>query len=180
MLVGSTRLVFKSGDIAAEVVDVIVTAANTDLSGGGGVDAAVHKAGGPAILEECRALRERLGRCPTGQAVITGAGLLRARWVVHAVGPRWQGGHRAEDRLLRDAYQNSLMRAAEAGALSVAFPSISTGAYGFPMQRAAPIAVAAVCDALLPSAPFEEVRFVLFSHKDLALYQAALEQRPGH
>jgi O-acetyl-ADP-ribose deacetylase len=180
----STAILLKTGDLTEEQVDVIVNAANSGLMGGGGVDGAIHRAGGPSILAECEEIRARLGRCPTGQAVITGAGALAARHVVHAVGPRWQGGLKAEPRLLRDAWLNSLARAAEVSARTVAFPSLSTGAYGFPILQAAPIALTACRDfvlggwrELVAQPPIlEEIRIVLFTLKDLKIYQEALDR----
>ena len=138
--IGGSRIELALGDITAETTDVIVNAANALLAGGGGVDGAIHRAGGPSILEECRAI----GGCPTGEARITGAGRLHARWVVHAVGPIYRGGRSGEAEQLASAYRSSLRLAAEAGARSVAFPSISTGAYSYPIDEAARIALAAV------------------------------------
>ncbi len=134
------EVVLKRGDITEEVVDVIVNAANSSLLGGGGVDGAIHRSGGPAILEECRKIRARQGGCPTGEAVITGAGQLGARHVVHTVGPVWRGGKEGEPDLLRSAYRNSLSLAAEHGARTIALPSISTGVYGYPVEKAARVA----------------------------------------
>ena len=141
------------GDITTQAVDAIVNAANTTLLGGGGVDGAIHRAGGPAILEECR----RLGGCDVGDAKATTAGLLPARYVIHTVGPVWGGGDRGERELLRRAHESSLRVARELGARSVAFPAISCGVFGFPVEEAAPIAVAAARDGGV-----ELVRFVLF------------------
>ena len=173
--IGSTRIVLKRGDITEEEVDVIVNAANSGLLGGGGVDGAIHRAGGPAILEECRAIRARQGGCPTGEAVITTAGRLKARHVVHTVGPVWQGGAGGEAELLRNAYRNSLALAASHGAGTIAFPSISTGVYGYPVERAAPVALGAAHDWALECSDFAVIRFVLFSDRDLAVYRRVLE-----
>lgn len=159
------------GDITTQQVDAIVNAANSSLMGGGGVDGAIHRAGGPEILEQCRAIVARQGRCHTGQAVITTGGRLPARYVIHTVGPVWHGGDRGEDDLLAAAYRNALDCAAEHQLATVAFPSISTGAYRFPIERAARIALATVSDSMAGGA-FSLVRFVLFCPEDLAVYRA--------
>lgn len=171
-MVSGARLVLLRGDITEQATDAIVNAANTTLLGGGGVDGAIHRRGGPAILEECR----KIGGCPTGEAVITTAGKLPAKWVIHTVGPFWSGGTRGEDELLASAYRNSLRVAAERKLSSLAFPSISTGAYRFPIDRAAAIALGTV-RALLTEGDHGmiEVRFVLFTDHDLAVYDRALE-----
>ena len=173
--VGRTRLLLVQGDITREDADAIVNAANPGLLGGGGVDGAIHRAGGPVILEECRAIVARIGSCPPGQAVVTGGGLLRARHVIHAVGPVWKGGNRGEDVLLRDVYRNSLGLALSVGARSLAFPCISTGAYGFPAERAARIALDAVREFALEHGRPEEVRFVTFGPGDHGIYAGLLE-----
>ena len=173
--VGGTRLVLVQGDITREDADAIVNAANPGLLGGGGVDGAIHRAGGPGILDECRAIVARIGSCPAGQAVVTGAGRLRARHVIHAVGPVWRGGEQDEDRLLRDAYRNSLALALTVGARSLAFPCISTGAYGFPPERAARIALDAVRAFALEHGRPDEVRFVTFGTGDYRIYVRLLE-----
>ncbi len=165
------------GDITEQAVDGIVNAANTGLRGGGGVDGAIHRRGGPAIMEACARIRERQGGCPTGQAVITTGGRLPARHVIHAVGPVWSGGGRGEEELLASAYRASLRLAAEHGLRSLAFPSISTGAYRFPVERAARIALRTVRDFLSGERhSLEEVRFVLFTAGDLAVYERVLRQ----
>jgi O-acetyl-ADP-ribose deacetylase len=172
-LVGTTVLELMQGDIVLQDVDAIVNAANTTLLGGGGVDGAIHRAGGPAIKEECRAL----GGCETGDAKMTGAGALRARHVIHAVGPVYRDGRRGEGDLLASAYRRSLELGAGAGLRSIAFPSISTGAYRFPIREAAGIALTTTTSFLAgtPHA-FECVRFVLFSAADLAVYTEVLGQ----
>ena len=157
------------GDITAVEVDAIVNAANTSLLGGGGVDGAIHRAGGPAILAECR----RLGGCETGDAKATTAGDLPARFVIHAVGPVWHGGSRGEDDLLASAYRRSVEVAAGLGCVSIAFPAISTGVYGFPVERAAPIALRTVRDTAAGTS-VERPVFVLFSAHDLEVHRAAL------
>jgi O-acetyl-ADP-ribose deacetylase len=173
-VVGGTRLELVRGDITRETTDAIVNAANTTLLGGGGVDGAIHRAGGPAIVAACRAL----GGCATGDAKVTGGGTLRARWVVHAVGPVWRDGRHGEPELLARVYRRSLDVASGEGARSIAFPSISTGAYRFPIERAASIALGAVAAwvAEHPGA-MTAVRFVLFSDADLAVYREAVASR---
>jgi O-acetyl-ADP-ribose deacetylase len=159
------------GDITKIKVDAIVNAANSGLWGGGGVDGAIHRAGGPTIMTECR----KIGGCPTGSAVITGAGNLPAKHVIHAVGPVWYGGKNGESDLLRKAYETSLGVADNHGLRSIAFPSISTGAYGFPIEEAAPIAIKAVLRHLDGKSGLEEVQFVLFSSADFAIYVASMK-----
>lgn len=163
------------GDITGLDVDIIVNAANTGLSGGGGVDGAIHKAGGPAMMDECRIIRETKGGCPTGEAVITTAGNLKARSVIHTVGPVWEGGRRNEMELLANAYFNSLALAAENGAVSVAFPNISTGVYGFPKAEAATIAVKAVRDFLAKNPIPEKVIFCCFDEENFRIYSKVLK-----
>jgi len=165
------------GDITEQAADVIVNAANPGLMGGGGVDGAIHRAGGPAILEECRQIVARQGRLPTGKAVITTGGNLKARFVIHAVGPVWHGGKQAEPELLASAYRESLKLAAEKKLKSVSFPSISTGAYGYPLPEAAEVAIKAVVSFLKKqTTSIREVRFVLFSRDALQNYSDALSQ----
>ena len=170
--VGNTKLTLVRGDITTQETEAIVNAANSSLLGGGGVDGAIHRAGGPQILEECKKIRAKQGGCPTGEAVITTGGLLKAKYVVHTVGPIWRGGNQSEEKLLVNAYQSSLALAKEKGIRSLSFPSISTGAYGYPIQAAARVALSTVRD-FLTQHDFEEVRFVLFSDRDLKTYEAA-------
>ncbi len=171
--VGPAAVELILGDITHQEVDAIVNAANSGLRGGGGVDGAVHRAGGPSILEECR----RIGGCPTGSAVATTAGNLKARHVIHAVGPVYHGGLSAEADLLASAYRRSLEVAREIGARSVAFPSISTGAYGYPIADAARIALRTLAAFLVdPAAGITLVRFVLFTPSDLQVYEGAARE----
>lgn len=160
------------GDITQLEVDAIVNAANSTLLGGGGVDGAIHRAGGPAILEECQAIRARQGECDTGQAVITSAGKLPAQRVIHTVGPVWHGGEQGERDLLRDCYLNSLKLAEEQNLARVAFPNISTGVYRFPKDQACEIALDAV--RAHPAERVKEVIFVCFDQENYQLYQARL------
>lgn len=162
------------GDITGERVDVIVTAANAELAGGGGVDGAIHAAAGPGLMAECRAI----GGCATGDAVITGAGDLGARHVIHAVGPIWRGGEGDEDALLARCHRRCIELAAAHDCRSIAFPAISTGVYGFPVERAAPIALNAVGDAASRAAVVELIRFVLFSDGHERVFRDALERLP--
>ena len=173
--IGKSRITLVRGDITKQDVGAIVSAANTSLGGGGGVDGAIHRAGGPAILAECKQIVLEQGACSTGRAVITTGGRLRARFVIHAVGPVWSGGQRGEAGLLASAYRESLRIAAERRISTIAFPSISTGAYRFPVEHAADVALHTVRDFLRREAhAATEVRFVLFSDSDLAYYEAAL------
>lgn len=170
--VNNTVIRILKGDITQQDTEAIVNAANSGLMGGGGVDGAIHRAGGPQILEECKQIVSRQGRCPTGKAVITGGGRLKARYVIHAVGPVWRGGKAGEDELLRQAYLSSMELASEHGIGSISFPAISTGAYGFPRERAARIAISTVLE-YVKSKPFSEIRFILFSDEDLNIYEQA-------
>jgi len=168
---GGCRIELVQDDITQQATDAIVNAANSGLRGGGGVDGAIHRAGGPAIMDECR----RIGGCPTGSAVVTTAGRLPARHVIHAVGPRWHGGARGEPELLAGAYRAALRVATDNGLRTVAFPSISTGAYGYPIREAARVALRAVGEFAAENAgKLDLVRFVLFSAHDHDVYAEAL------
>lgn len=164
------------GDITKVTADAIVNAANTSLLGGGGVDGAVHKAGGPDILEECIDIRNRQGGCKVGEAVITTGGDLPAKFVIHTVGPVWNGGKKNEDVLLANAYINSLKLAAEHGVKTLAFPNISTGIYHFPKDRAAVIAVHTVREFLSDFGTFDKVIFVCFDADNYELYHSLLQE----
>lgn len=180
--IGGATLRLEEGDITEQDVDAVVNAANSSLMGGGGVDGAIHRKGGPAILDECGELRrtDYPDGLPTGKAVATTAGDLSADAVIHAVGPRWHGGDSGEEKLLADAYRNSLDVARENGWRTVAFPSISTGAYGYPTDRAARVALSTVAGYLREHGEaFDEVRLVLFSRGDRETYADALDEVAG-
>jgi len=175
--IGNSRLGLTMGDITTQSVDAIVNAANSSLLGGGGVDGAIHRRGGPAILAECREIRRTRypDGLPPGEAVLTTAGDLPARRVIHTVGPIWRGGGHGEADVLASAYRSSLARAREEALRTIAFPSISTGAYGYPIRAAAEVALATVIETVDAHAgAFDEVRFVLFSEGDYAIYAAVL------
>lgn len=163
------------GNIVLEEVDAIVNAANSGLMGGGGVDGAIHRAGGARVLEECKVLVGRQGRCATGHAVITGAGNLKAKYVIHAVGPRYGRDPAREAELLASAYREAIRLAAEAGCTSIAFPAISTGAYGYPLDEAASIAIRTTRSALEQAPIIRRVRFVLFDQEALRAFERALK-----
>lgn len=169
--IGGAWLELVQGDITEQDTDAIVNAANSRLSGGGGVDGAIHRAGGPRIMEECR----EIGGCPTGEARITSGGDLKARHVLHAVGPIYNDGVSGEDRLLANAYRNSLRLAVENNLHSIAFPSLSTGAYGYPLRDASRIALETVADFLKTERHnLELVRFVLFDRCTLEEFERVL------
>jgi O-acetyl-ADP-ribose deacetylase len=169
MVMNQAQIEIIQGDITRMAVAVIVNAANSSLLGGGGVDGAIHRAAGPQLLAECR----NIGGCPTGEAKLTGGYELPARAVIHTVGPVWHGGDRGEDRLLANCYRNSLALAREHGLDSIAFPSISTGAYRFPLPRACRIALTTVQDVLAAQNVVKRVVFVCFSAADLEEYRRA-------
>jgi O-acetyl-ADP-ribose deacetylase (regulator of RNase III) len=162
----------KEGDITKEDTDAIVNAANKSLRGGGGVDGAIHRAGGPRILEECI----KIGGCETGEAVITTGGNLKAKYVIHTVGPVYRDGQHNEPKLLENAYKNSLKLASSKGLKSIAFPSISTGAYGYPLEEAAEIALNTAITYLKNHTDIELIRFVLFGQKAYAVYEKKLKE----
>ena len=166
------KILVVSGDITREHTDAIVNAANCSLLGGGGVDGAIHRAAGPELLAECRTLRG----CATGEAKITRGYRLPARYVIHTPGPVWHGGGHGEEALLRSCYENSLRRASEAGCRTVAFPSISTGVYHFPLEKASLIAVSAIRDYLAEHGEIEEVRMVCFDERTKGYYDRALKE----
>lgn len=174
-VVNKTRLVLKQGDITKQETEAIVNAANPSLMGGGGVDGAIHRQGGPAILEECKRIVAERGHLPPGQAVITTGGNLKAKKVIHTVGPIWRGGKSGEAETLASAYRESLKLAVENGIKSVSFPSISTGAYGYPVEQAAKIALETVIDFLKGEERLEEVDFVLFDSRTFEIYRQTLE-----
>ena len=177
VIINQAKLTIIQGDITRQTTDAIVNAANSGLMGGGGVDGAIHRAGGPAILQECKKIVARQGHLPTGKAVITTGGKLKAKHVIHTVGPVWYGGGSAEAELLASAYRESLQLAAENNLASVSFPSISTGAYGYPVNEAAKVALRAVISFLRESVnSIEEVVFVLFDSRTFDAYTSALRE----
>ncbi len=170
---GLARLELLKGDITRIAVDAIVNAANSQLAGGGGVDGAIHRAGGPEIMRELEEIRERIGRCPAGSAVLTGAGRLPARFVFHAVGPRYRDGSHGESDLLRSCYTTCLNMAAEHDVAAISFPSISTGIYGYPIEEAAEIAVRTTAEWLRGhSGSVRTVKLVQFSDGDHEIYRS--------
>ena len=179
--INQTKISLIQGDITRQDTDAIVNAANPSLMGGGGVDGAIHRAGGRAILEQCKEIVSKQGRLPTGKAVITSGGNLKAKYVIHTVGPIWQGGTKNEAELLTSAYQESLKLATEHNLESISFPSISTGAYGYPVEEAAKVAIKAVISFLRmkkekEATSLKEVVFVLFDSRTYEYYRSALEE----
>ncbi|MDY6862820.1 MAG: O-acetyl-ADP-ribose deacetylase [Thermodesulfobacteriota bacterium] len=168
--INQTLLCLIEGDITRQKVDAVVNAANSSLRGGGGVDGAIHRAGGPKILEECL----KIGSCSPGEAVITSGGNLKAKYVIHTVGPVWRGGNKSEELLLGNSYKNSLQRAEEKSLKSMAFPSISTGAYGYPMDKAARIALSVIIKYLKGKTSLKTVKFVLFGKSAYLVYERTL------
>ncbi len=176
--VGSAKLRLLQGDITEMDTDAIVNAANPSLMGGGGVDGAIHRKGGPKILEECKRIRETKypNGLPTGKAVITTGGNLKAKYVIHTVGPVWRGGNKGEAELLSEAYRNSLKLAVSMGLKTIAFPSISTGAYGYPIEKASVVALSTVKEFLEREDGLDEVVFVLYTGRDFEIYRRTAEE----
>ncbi len=170
-----TTITLVKGDITSLEADAIVNAANSSLMGGGGVDGAIHRAGGPAILKECKKIVARQGGCPTGEAVITTGGNLPAKYVIHTVGPVWNGGNNNERKLLANCYINSLQLAGQHGIKTIAFPNISTGVYRFPKQEAATIAVEEIKKFTNGNPQFSEISFVCFDEENYAIYNQLLK-----
>ena len=166
------------GDITKLEVDAIVNAANSSLMGGGGVDGAIHRAGGPAILDNCRKIIAKQGSCKTGEAVITTAGNLPAKFVIHTVGPVWNNGNKNEAEKLANCYRNSLALAVENKITSIAFPNISTGIYGYPKKEAAFVAVKTVSDFLKKDSTIQKVIFVCFDEENYSIYQNLIASKP--
>ncbi len=169
--IDSSSLELVQGDITQQETEAIANAANSRLAGGGGVDGAIHRAGGPAIMEECR----KIGGCPTGHAVLTTGGNLKAKYVIHAVGPIYRGGNKGEAELLKSAYLSCLKIASERGIKSIAFPSISTGVYGYPIDEASRIALTTCWDYLMEHQEIELIRFVLFGEANYRAYEKTLK-----
>ena len=177
LLVENSRILLKEGDITQQCTDGIVNAANSNLIGGGGVDGAIHEVGGPVILEECRKIISRIGKLSAGKAVITTGGDLKAKYVIHAVGPVWHGGRGEEASLLASAYLDSLKLATSYKLTSISFPSISTGAYGYPVVEAASIALKSVVRYLLYNkTPLIEIWFILYDQSTYQVYINALSE----
>lgn len=172
----NTRLLLVKGDITGQKIDAIVNAANSGLMGGGGVDGAIHRAGGPAIIDECRQIVSRIGRLPAGKAVITTGGKLPAKYVIHTVGPVWRGGGNKEEIILASCYTESLQIATDKGLTSVAFPAISTGVYGYPPDQAAMVAINSVMGFLKNNpTTLRLVQFVVYDDTAFRMYSAYLD-----
>lgn len=173
--VGRTVIKIIQGDITEQETEAVVNPANPTLMGGGGVDGAIHRKGGPSILEECKVIRATKypNGLPTGKAVVTSGGRLKAKYVIHTVGPIWRGGEKGEAELLAEAYRSCLELAVSKGIKSIAFPSISTGAYGYPVDEASRVALKTVKNFLEKGQMLDEVVFVLFSRSDLKVYEEA-------
>jgi len=178
LLLGDQKIVEIDGpaDITKETTDAIVNAANSSLLGGGGVDGAIHRAGGVAILEECRKIVSKIGRLPAGQAVITTGGKLPAKFVIHTVGPVFRGGEQGEAETLASCHRESIRLADEHGITSLSFPAISTGAFGYPVSEAAHVAISAVIDALRSATSVKKCRFILFDSDDLKTFERAAKK----
>ncbi|MEO7314021.1 MAG: O-acetyl-ADP-ribose deacetylase [Ginsengibacter sp.] len=176
----TSRIEVIKGDITKLSVDVIVNAANSSLMGGGGVDGAIHRAGGKKILEECKEIVKRQGECKTGQAVITSGGNLPAKFVIHTVGPVWRGGKENEEKLLADCYTNSLKLAVEHQCKTIAFPNISTGIYHFPKEKAAVISINTVTTFLEDNEQVQKVIFVCFDEENYSLLINHLPKKPSN
>jgi O-acetyl-ADP-ribose deacetylase (regulator of RNase III) len=176
--IGKAKVCLVQGDITEIDADAIVNAANPTLMGGGGVDGAIHRKGGPKILEECKHIRATQwpNGLPTGKAVITSGGNLKTRYVIHTVGPVWRGGSHGETELLAEAYRNSLRLAAHKGLKTIAFPSISTGAYGYPIEKASRIALATIKQFLEKEDKLGKVVFVLFTKRDFEIYEKTAKE----
>lgn len=170
------RMRIIQGDITQIAVDVIVNAANSSLLGGGGVDGAIHRAGGEDILAECRIIRAKQGSCATGEAVITTAGRLPAKYVIHTVGPVWNGGSKNEEQLLESCYRNSLLLAVKHNCETIAFPNISTGIYGYPKELAAKVAIRTVESFLQTNKGIKEVVFVCYDFENFSIYKKELKE----
>src|SRR5688572_10296370 len=174
-----SRIEVLQGDITTLEVDAIVNAANSGLAGGGGVDGAIHRAAGPKLVEECNTIRERQGGCPPGEAVVTTGANLKAKFIIHAVGPTWNGGKEDEPQLLASAYRNSLILAVSNSVESIAFPNISTGIYRFPKKMAAEIAIREVNDFLNNDTTIQKVIFCCFDEENFKLYNQLLLNNPS-
>ncbi|MBN2016683.1 MAG: O-acetyl-ADP-ribose deacetylase [Candidatus Cloacimonetes bacterium] len=174
--INKTAVTILQGDITVQDTQAIVNAANSSLMGGGGVDGAIHRAGGYEILEHCKRIRKERGKLPPGNAVITTAGNLPAEFVIHTVGPIWRGGTNKESEVLRNCYRNVLSLAQKEYIKSISFSSISTGIYGYPIEKASKIALTTVIEYIEKHGYFKEIRFVLFSDNDLKIYQETINK----